>query len=60
MYPALLPTLIAVVVTVNAKEQRTRAINIIADKNPNDEYLPIPQAEIDLNGADVLAQNPGY
>lgn len=25
-----------------------------------DEYLPIPQAEIDLQGADVLTQNPGY
>ena len=26
----------------------------------NDEYLPIPQSEIDLQGADVLIQNPGY
>ena len=26
----------------------------------NDEYLPIPQDEIDLVGADVLTQNPGY
>ncbi|HFA48122.1 MAG TPA: RagB/SusD family nutrient uptake outer membrane protein [Bacteroidetes bacterium] len=26
----------------------------------NDEYLPIPQDEIDLIGADVLVQNPGY
>jgi len=26
----------------------------------NDEYLPIPQDEIDLQGADVLTQNPGY
>ncbi|MEO0899722.1 MAG: RagB/SusD family nutrient uptake outer membrane protein [Bacteroidota bacterium] len=25
-----------------------------------DEYLPIPQSEIDLVGADVLSQNPGY
>lgn len=25
-----------------------------------DEYLPIPQDEIDLLGADVLIQNPGY
>lgn len=25
-----------------------------------DEYLPIPQSEIDLNGADILSQNPGY
>ncbi|MFT5167622.1 MAG: hypothetical protein ACI8P3_002860, partial [Saprospiraceae bacterium] len=25
-----------------------------------DEYLPIPQNEIDLLGADVLVQNPGY
>lgn len=25
-----------------------------------DEFLPIPQAEIDLQGSDVLAQNPGY
>ena len=24
------------------------------------EYLPIPQAEIDLQGVDVLRQNPGY
>lgn len=28
---------------------------------PNqDEYLPIPQAQIDLQGKDVLKQNPGY
>lgn len=26
----------------------------------NDEYLPIPQNEIDLQGVDVLTQNPGY
>ncbi len=26
----------------------------------NDEYLPIPQDEIDLQGSDVLTQNPGY
>ena len=26
----------------------------------NDEYLPIPQDEIDLLGSDVLTQNPGY
>jgi len=25
-----------------------------------DEYLPIPQSEIDLLGSDVLMQNPGY
>lgn len=25
-----------------------------------DEYLPIPQAEIDAVGADILKQNPGY
>ena len=25
-----------------------------------DEYLPIPQSEIDLLGSDVLKQNPGY
>ena len=25
-----------------------------------DEYLPIPQSEIDLIGSDVLIQNPGY
>lgn len=25
-----------------------------------DEYLPIPQAEIDLQGSDILIQNPGY
>ena len=25
-----------------------------------DELLPIPQAEIDLNGADMLSRNPGY
>ena len=25
-----------------------------------DEYLPIPQVEIDLIGSDVLIQNPGY
>ena len=25
-----------------------------------DEYLPIPQAQIDLLGSDVLKQNPGY
>jgi hypothetical protein len=28
-----------------------------ANKN---EYLPIPQNEIDLQGSDVLTQNPGY
>ncbi len=28
-----------------------------ANKN---EYLPIPQNEIDLQGADILIQNPGY
>lgn len=28
-----------------------------ANKN---EYLPIPQSEIDLQGTDVLKQNPGY
>ncbi len=28
---------------------------------PNqDEYLPIPQIQIDLQGSDVLSQNPGY
>ncbi len=26
----------------------------------NDEYLPIPQDEIDILGPDVLIQNPGY
>jgi len=26
----------------------------------NDELLPIPQAEIDLLGADILKQNPGF
>ncbi|MEM0993248.1 MAG: RagB/SusD family nutrient uptake outer membrane protein, partial [Bacteroidota bacterium] len=26
----------------------------------NDEYLPIPQNEIDLQGVDILVQNPGY
>lgn len=26
----------------------------------NDEYLPIPQSEIDLIGSDILKQNPGY
>ncbi|ADB36337.1 RagB/SusD family nutrient uptake outer membrane protein [Spirosoma linguale] len=25
-----------------------------------DEYLPIPQAQIDIQGKDVLKQNPGY
>ncbi|MEL6671861.1 MAG: RagB/SusD family nutrient uptake outer membrane protein [Bacteroidota bacterium] len=25
-----------------------------------DEFLPIPQDEIDLQGADVISQNPGY
>jgi hypothetical protein len=25
-----------------------------------DEYLPIPQAQIDIQGAAVLKQNPGY
>lgn len=25
-----------------------------------DEYLPLPQAQIDLQGKDVLVQNPGY
>tara|TARA_B100000497_G_C7569047_1_gene342952 strand:+ start:651 stop:860 length:210 start_codon:yes stop_codon:yes gene_type:complete len=24
------------------------------------EYLPIPQNEIDLQGSDILIQNPGY
>ncbi len=26
----------------------------------NDEYLPLPQNEIDLQGTAVLTQNPGY
>jgi hypothetical protein len=26
----------------------------------NDEYQPIPQSQIDLQGAGVLKQNPGY
>ncbi|MEM1325167.1 MAG: RagB/SusD family nutrient uptake outer membrane protein [Bacteroidota bacterium] len=26
----------------------------------NDEFLPIPQNEIDLQGSDVIIQNPGY
>lgn len=25
-----------------------------------DEYLPIPQRQIDLTGSDILTQNPGY
>ncbi|MBO0934922.1 RagB/SusD family nutrient uptake outer membrane protein [Fibrella sp. HMF5335] len=29
-------------------------------KAQKDEYLPIPQSQIDLQGKDVLAQNPGY
>lgn len=29
-------------------------------KSNNDEYLPIPQSEIDLQGTDILVQNPGY
>jgi hypothetical protein len=28
--------------------------------NNQDEYLPIPQAQIDLIGPDILKQNPGY
>ncbi len=28
--------------------------------NNQDEYLPIPQAQIDLIGPDILRQNPGY
>ena len=24
------------------------------------EYLPIPQAQIDIQGKDILKQNPGY
>ncbi len=31
--------------------------NFVAGKH---EYLPIPQRQIDLQGADVLQQNPGY
>lgn len=31
--------------------------NFTAGKN---EYLPIPQAQIDIQGTDVLTQNPGY
>ncbi len=31
--------------------------NFTAGKN---EYLPIPQAQIDLQGSDILKQNPGY
>lgn len=27
---------------------------------PRDKYMPIPQREIDILGADVLQQNPGY
>lgn len=27
---------------------------------PRDRYMPIPQREIDIIGADVLQQNPGY
>ncbi|MEZ0610930.1 RagB/SusD family nutrient uptake outer membrane protein [Fibrella sp. WM1] len=29
-------------------------------KANRDEYLPIPQAQIDIQGASVLKQNPGY
>jgi tetratricopeptide (TPR) repeat protein len=29
-------------------------------KAGRDEYLPIPQAQVDLQGTDVLKQNPGY
>ena len=29
-------------------------------KAGRDEYLPIPQAQIDIQGVDVLKQNPGY
>lgn len=29
-------------------------------KEGQDEYLPIPQGQIDLQGPDVLQQNPGY
>jgi hypothetical protein len=28
-----------------------------ANKN---EYLPIPQTQIDIQGKDILKQNPGY
>lgn len=31
--------------------------NFTAGKN---EYFPIPQAQIDIQGSDVLSQNPGY
>ncbi|MDO1514278.1 RagB/SusD family nutrient uptake outer membrane protein [Maribacter confluentis] len=31
--------------------------SFVAGKN---EYFPIPQAQIDITGADVLQQNPGY
>lgn len=32
-----------------------------AEFTPNqDEYLPIPQTQIDLQGSDILTQNPGY
>ena len=29
-------------------------------RSGQDEYYPIPQSQIDLQGADVLKQNPGY
>ena len=29
-------------------------------KAGQDEYLPIPQGQIDLQGSDILQQNPGY
>ncbi len=28
--------------------------------SPRDEYLPIPQRQIDLQGSDILVQNPGF
>jgi hypothetical protein len=28
--------------------------------NNQDEFLPIPQGQIDLVGSDILKQNPGY
>lgn len=36
------------------------ALNGVTFEAGVDEYLPIPQAQIDLLGSDILKQNPGY
>ncbi len=41
----------------NILKSRFGGVKFTANKN---EYFPIPQTQIDLQGKDVLNQNPGY